>query len=214
MNTEITAPMMPSRFRWQQVDDGAHQGGGGDDGVKAGVGAGGYQRLGVVFLALTLHKAAQQELDHHSHRHDDERHHAVVRRLRVNDLFDGLDQGRGTRGQDDGRNDDGAEILNAPVAEGVLFVRAALGQLHAQDGDDGAERVGEVVHRVQHNGDGVGQQAHQSLEACQKDVCDDADHAGARDLFLADVVVFHETASVIALGKEYTTFFSACKPGT
>ena len=91
--------------------------------------------------------------------------------------------------EDDARDDDGAEILNAPVAEGVLVVRAALGELYAEDRDDGAEGVRQVVHGVQHNGDGVGQEAHRRLEACEEEVGNDADDARAGDLLFADLTV-------------------------
>ena len=65
----------------------------------------------------------------------------------------------------------------------MLLVRELSGKLGAHDGDDGGQGVGEVVHRVQGDGDGVGHDAHEGLEGREKDVGQDADDAGADDDF-------------------------------
>ena len=178
--------MMPER---------ADQRRGGDDGVKTRVRAGGDQRLGVVLHTLGLDVAAQRQLDDHRHRDDDKGDGAVVRRLGGDDLLDRFHQRGCARCQHNGRDHNGAEILDAPVAEGVLCVRAALGELDAEYRDDGAQRVCEVIDRVEHDGDGAREQTRSRLEPGEKEVGRDADQAGAGDLPLADICIVHRMAS-------------------
>ena len=63
----------------------------------------------------------------------------------------------------------------------MFFIRRFARQLGADDGDDGGGGIGEVVYRVQHDGDGVGQQPHGGLETRQKQVGGNADDAGSYD---------------------------------
>ena len=184
----------------EQHDQRAHKGRGGDDRVEAGVRAGGDERVGIVLLALGLDIAAEQELDHDGHGHDDQRERAVVGLRGGEDLLDRLDQRGRAGGEDDGRDEHGAEILHPPVAEGVLVVRRPLGELDAEDRDDRAHGVGEVVDRVEDDGDRAGEQPDHRLEGGEQDICDDADHAGPGDLLRAEIAVGHDGSQPFVKG--------------
>ena len=164
-----------------EEDQGRRQGGGGDHGVVPGVLAGGHQGVGVHALAGLLHVEAQGQLHRHRHGDDDQGHGAVVRGLRVKDLLHRLHQGGDAGVEDDDRDHRGRNVLGAAVAVGMLLVRLPPGQLGADDGNDGGQGVGEVVHRVHHHGDGVGEQAHGGLEARQQQIRQDPQNACAHD---------------------------------
>ena len=150
-----------------QIDPGGQQGSGGDHGVVPGVLARGDQSVGADLLAGFPDVGAQDQLHDNGGADDDQRGSAVIRDLRVDDLFHGLRQ-RGHAGvENDDGDDGGGEVFRPAVAVGMLLVRLAPGDPGAHDGDDGGEGVGEIVDRVQHNGDGVGQQPDHGLEPSQ-----------------------------------------------
>ena len=66
------------------------------------------------------------------------------------------------------------------VAVGLL-----AGKFCADDGDDRRERISQVVDCIEHDGDGVGRQAHNGLEAGEKHIGYDADDARTHDDALA-----------------------------
>ena len=108
----------------------------------------------------------------------------------MDDLLDRFHQRRDACVENDRRNDHCAQIFRPPVAERVLLVRAPSGNLCPDDGDDGGERVGQVVDRIQRHGNRMGQQADDGLEARQKQVRDDADQAGPNNELIA---IFHKS---------------------
>ena len=67
----------------------------------------------------------------------------------------------------------------------MLAVRLPSGELGAHDGDEGGGRIGKVVDGIQHDGDGMSQQADSGFKAGQKDIGKDADDAGTDDGFVA-----------------------------
>ena len=103
----------------------------------------------------------------------------------MDNLLYGFNKGGDTGIQDDDRNDGGGDVLGPAVTVGVLFVRLSAGQLGADDGDDRGQGVGKVVHRVQHHGNGVGQQTHKGLEARQQQVGQDAQNTRPHNDFFS-----------------------------
>ena len=151
------------------------------DGVKQRVRSGSGQRAGMGFFALFLYVPAEQQLGSDGHRQDNQGHRAVVRCLRRDDLLDGFDQGCHAGVQHDERHRQRRQVLNPPVPQGMLPVRASPRQLRSRDGDHGTQRVAQVVYRVQHHRDGVGNQSDGCLECRQKDVGDNPDDARPND---------------------------------
>ena len=96
----------------------------------------------------------------------------------MDDLPDGLDQRSDTGIQHDRGNDHGAQVFDPPVSQGVLPVRRPSRQFRADDRDDRRERVGQIVHGVQHHGDGVRDQAGRHLEGRKKHICQNARYTG------------------------------------
>jgi hypothetical protein len=152
----------------------------GEDGVREGVGARGHERAGVDAAADPARVEAQCDLGPHGHGDDHERRRAVVRQLRGEDALDGLGCGGDARPQHDDGDDDRREVLDAPIAKGVLAVGLLAGKLGAHDGDDGRRGVRQVVDGVEHDGDGVHEQAERRLEGREQDVCHDARRSRAR----------------------------------
>ena len=169
----------------QQEDHRGNQGGRGNNRIVSRILAGGDQGIGVDGFPGLLHIKAQGQLHHHRHGDDHQGGCAVVRLFRMDDLLDGLHQGGDTGIQDDDRNDGGGDVLGPAVTVGVLFVRLSAGQLGADDGDDRGQGVGKVVHRVQHHGNGVGQQTHKGLEARQQQVGQDAQNTRPHNDFFS-----------------------------
>ena len=64
------------------------------------------------------------------------------------------------------------------MAKGVVSVRRFFRNFKAQQADDGAARVGEVVHRVGHNGDTSRQGAHRQFGGEEQNIGSDAHRAG------------------------------------
>ena len=95
------------------------------------------------------------------------------------------ERGDTCREHDDGY-DDGAEILDAAEAEGMLAVGRALRKFGADDGNDTRERVAEVIDGIHHNGHRTGQHAHSGLETSQQHVSHNAYPAGPND-FLTSI---------------------------
>ncbi len=82
--------------------------------------------------------------------------------------------------QDDHGDHQPGDILQPPVAEGVVLVRGLGGQLEAQQGDHGGTGVGEVVYRVGGDGDGAAENSGQELSCEEEEVQADA-HAAAQN---------------------------------
>ena len=155
------------------------------DGVQRGVLAGIDEGIRVHLHADTLDVAPEQDLDQDRDGHDDEGNGVIVRRLWVDDLLDGLHEGGNARVQHDHGDDHGAEVFDTPVAEGMLLVRLSACELRTDDRDQRAARVGNIVDRVEHDGDGVAHQTDHRLEAGKEHVGDDPDNAGFDDRFFA-----------------------------
>ena len=103
----------------------------------------------------------------------------------MNDLFDRLHKGRKACVQHNHGDDHRAQVFDAPVTKRMLFIRFLSRQLRANDRDQGASGIGDVVDCVKHDRDGVGHQADHSLEAGKKYIGDYSDNACPDDCFLA-----------------------------
>ena len=70
------------------------------------------------------------------------------------------------------------KIFKPGVAVGMVLVRGLLGKPEAQQGHDGAGRVGQVIHGIGGDGHGARQQAHCQLSGKQQQIADDAHDSG------------------------------------
>jgi hypothetical protein len=105
----------------------------------------------------------------------------VFRHRRVQDLFHTFHQGRDARIENDHGNDQRAQVLITAMAEGMLEIRIAAGQLGPCHRNDRRKHIGQVVHRIHQNGNGMGGKAHHCLEAGKQEIHHDADQTGAKD---------------------------------
>ena len=112
----------------------------------------------------------------------------------MDDFLDGF-HARGNACVNHDRGDDhGGQVFNAAVTEWVFFVGQFSRELVADNRDDGRERVREVVHGIENDGDGVCHKADNRLDARENDVCDYPDNACSYDDlisvdFFVDVIV-------------------------
>ena len=118
-------------------------------------------------MAFALRVAAQEHLHDRRHGHHGQRDGLVRGNLGMQNAVGGFLQRRDAGPQDDDGDDDRGHVLAAAMAERMLAVRLLPGKLRADDRDDGRKRIGQVVHGVQHDGDGVRQHAHKRLECRQ-----------------------------------------------
>ena len=134
----------------------------------------------------------------------------------MNDLLDRFRERCNAGIEHDQRNDHGAEVFGPPVSERMLSVRGAPGQLGSDDRDHGRACVGQVVHGIQGDGDGVHQNAHHGLESGQKNVGKNSDQAGAHNLPVAAAALLQNfllidivgrPGSVLAAGLHRSYFF-------
>ena len=181
MRTGLDVKELQALRAGEQEDDRSDEGGGGDDRVERRVLPGGDEGVGLDLLAHALDVAAEDDLHHDGDGDDDEGDGGILRRLGVDDLLDGLDEGGHAGIEHDDADERRREIFHAAVAEGVLLVRALAGELGAEDGDDARERVAQIVDRVERDGDGAGHDADERLEAGEKGIGQNADDAGSDD---------------------------------
>ena len=103
----------------------------------------------------------------------------------MDDFLDGFHTRGNARVNHDGCDDHGGQVLNAAVTERVLFVGQFSRELVADNGDDGRERVREVVHGVENDGNGISHEADNRLDARENDVGDNPDNASLDDDLIA-----------------------------
>ena len=108
----------------------------------------------------------------------------IFRGLRVNNLFHRFYKGSNTRIKHDDRNDHGAEIFDPSISERMLFIRLFCCQLCPHDGDQRTSRIGNIVYRIQRNGNRIRQKTDCRLKCRKENICNDPDHAGPDDRFL------------------------------
>ena len=116
-------------------------------------------------LALPFHILSQHQFHHDGHHDDRQRTLRIARFRRVEDLLDRLDERGDTRREHDDCDNDGAEILYAPKAEGMLAVGRTLRELRADDSDDARQRIAQVIDCVHHDSHAAGENTHDSLES-------------------------------------------------
>ena len=109
-------------------------------------------------------------LHYHGNTNYDEGNNAVIRGLGVDYLLHGLHKGCYTGIEHYNGDYHGTEILYAPVSEGVLLVRFSAGKLCAHNGYDGASGIGNVVHGIENDGDGVRHHPYNGLKARQEHI--------------------------------------------
>ena len=153
--------------------------------VEQGVGARGLERAGADLFALLFDVEPEHELNGYRHADYYERYRAVIRRFGMDDLFDRLDERRDARVEHERGDDHGAQVFDPAVAEGMLLIRLFRAELRADDRHDGGERVGEVVYRVENDGDRVRNEPDERLEPDEQQVRDYAYDARFYDRFLS-----------------------------
>ncbi len=132
-----------------------------------------------MLLALLLHVPAEDELHDDSCTHKDERYGRVVCDLGGDDLLHGLCEGRDAGIEHDHCDDRGSQILDAAVSQRVLLVWLLVGKLRACNRDDRGQGIREVVHRIEHDCNGVRCKAYGCLHGSERHVGSDADDARA-----------------------------------
>lgn len=162
-----------------------HQRAGRQHCVIVGIDARGDEGLGVRFVAEALEHDADGDLREDGHHDDGDSNGRVAGGAGVDDLVDGLAQGDEAGHQDNDGDDDTGEVFHATVAEGVVAVGPAPGELGAHDGDDGGQGVGGVVDAVQDDGDGMGHEPDGHLEGDEQRIADNAVDARLDDFPLA-----------------------------
>ena len=82
------------------------------------------------------------------------------------------------------------QILVAGVTVGMVFVGRLFRQLKADQSNDGAGRVGQIVHGVGSDGHRAGNGADDQLSRAQKGIAQNANNAGEAADLAADSAVF------------------------
>ena len=104
--------------------------------IKGGIGTGGNQGTGVDLFSLRLDIAAQHQLHPDGDGDNQQRNRAVLRLLRVNNLFDRLYRRGNTGIEHNPGHQQGAQIFDSSMPEGVLSVRTPAGQLRSENRDN------------------------------------------------------------------------------
>ena len=176
-----------------------HDRGGGDRVGQAVLGRGGHGR-GADARGQRAVEAGHPQLHAHGAHEDAQRGQVHLGGRGVEHLVKGALEQLHADHEDRRGDEQAAEVLDAAVAEGVLVVGGALGHAKAHERDDRAARVGQVVERVGHHGDGGRHRAGQKLEREQQQVERDAHPAreravaGAHARVLGALMVRHEAA--------------------
>ena len=123
-----------------------------------------------------------------------DRQRAALHRLGVKDRAHRVTQQLKAHQQNNERDDKPRDVLDPPVAEGMLGVRLLPREAKAQKRHDGRPRVGQVVERIRCDGDRARQRAGEQLEREEQEVDDDthraAEHAiSAAHLRRADILI-------------------------
>ena len=155
--------------------------------TKVGGGYGFDKAEGVVIEAGNSNETPLEEVRtyDHSDSDDNQRDGIVVRCFWMNDLFDGFHERSNTRIQHDHGNDHGAQIFDASVSKGMLFIRLLACKLCADDGDQGTSCIRDIVYRVKDDGNRVGRKTDHSLEAGKEYIGYDPYNAGSDNHFFA-----------------------------
>ena len=145
-----------------------------DDGVEKRVLAGVFQRVGVEFPALIADEKSEGYLDRHCRTDHDERHREILGRDGMDYLLYRLHERRNAGVNYDRRDYGGADVFYSAVTQGVLSVGGSSRDLGAYDGHHRREHVAQVVHGVQDDCDGVGEESHERFEGSEEDIGDNA----------------------------------------
>ena len=94
--------------------------------------------------------------------------------LRVQDLPEGILQGAETDIEHQDRDDEGCDILDAPVSERVVLIGLFSGHLRADHRDHGAAGVRQVVEAIGHDRHGVDDDADGNFEYKKEQVAYDS----------------------------------------
>ena len=169
----------------ENEDECRGENGKGEDGVKERVGTGGDERTGIYAFSLRFHVTTEDNFYDHCDGDDNQRNGGVVGIFGVDDFFDRFHARGDARVNHDGGDDHGGQVFNATVTERVLFVGQFSRELVTDNRDDGRERVREVVHGVENDGNGISHEADNRLDARENDVGDNPDNASSDDDLIA-----------------------------
>ena len=126
------------------------------------------------FLCDATVEQREAELRQHGNEQDHGGIDAVVHHLRMQDLPEGVLQGAEADVQYQDRDDEGRDVLDTPVPEGVVLVGFLSGHLRTDHGDHGAAGVGQVVKAVGHDRHGVDDDADGNFEYKKEQVAYDS----------------------------------------
>ena len=120
------------------------------------------------------------QLHAHRRRQDTQRQQRERHLLRMEDLIDGGLGQLHAHQQDQARHRKARDVLDAPVAEGVVRVRLPSRQPETQQRHCRGARVRQVIEGVRRHGDGAGQLSREKLPRKQQDIQGDAHDAAQR----------------------------------
>ena len=154
-----------------------------------------------------LEAESERHLGKDGHHDDDDGDGGVAGRAGMHDLHHRFLQRHQASGKDDDGDDHRSQVLHAPIAEGMPRVGTPASQLRAHDGDHRGQRVGGVVHAVEHDGDGMRCEAHHQLEGYEHHVAHDADGTALDYLTLA----IHGSARLLPAPSACVTLAFDCR---
>jgi len=156
----------PAEIRKQ----GGQKDGTGGDAVVPRIACGGFQSNGGEHPGEAVVVGVHVQLDEDGDRKDHHGHQGEGGLLRRPDALDRLARKLKTDDEDHLIDHEACQVLHAAVPEGVLRIGLLPGESEADHREDGAPRIGEVVHGIRHDGDGGGEKAHCKLEGKQEHV--------------------------------------------
>ena len=129
--------------------------------------------------------------DHDGRGQHADAHPAEHNRLGRKDLADAAAEQLHADGDNHHRDGHAGEVFKPPVAVGMLRVGGSVGELEAQQADQTAGCIRQVVHRVGHDRDRAAEQTGNQLARKEQHVAADAHQARRLAVGAAHALVFH-----------------------
>ena len=129
--------------------------------------------------------------DHDGRGQHADAHPAEHNRLGRKDFADAAPEQLHADGENHHRDGHAGEVFKPPVAVGMLRVGGSVGELEAQQADQAAGCIRQVVHRVGHDRDRAAEQTGDQLARKEQHVAADAHHARRLAVGAAHALVFH-----------------------
>ena len=177
----------------------------------------GAQRFRVQLLSPVAVEEEEEELRRDRRRQHGDQRPRKVARLRRKDLLHRFDGQLRRHHQHDQRDHERGDRLRPPVPEGVFFIRGLFAHFQADQRDDVAPAVGQVVHAVRQHGQRARHRPQRDLRRREQGIDGDADPARERAHPRAPrrrrPVLFHKKDLVsFPMFLLSVRFLSVCRP--